>query len=85
MWDLYVFARHQVAHGLHGGHTLKAPALGSRVQVVEFVALALDALSISVCPNCSREQTLARFGALVCLVDVYSVILLHINLPVCQC
>ena len=76
MWDLYVLTRHQVAHSLHCGHTLKAPALGGRVQIVEFVALALDAFSIPVSPHRGREQALTSLATTVRLVDVHGVVLL---------
>ena len=79
MGYLYLFARHQVLDSLHCGHTLKAPALCSRVQIVEFIALPLDACFIPVSPNCSTKQALTCLGTTVPFVDVHGVVLFHVG------
>ena len=85
MWDLDVLARHQVLYSLHCREVFKSPALGCRVQVVEFVALASHGVCIAVGPNCSREQAFAGLATGISLVYVHGVVLFQSSLLCCLC
>jgi hypothetical protein len=70
MRDLNILPSHQVLDSLHTWRPIKAEAVFWAIQWKQFSHSATHGIVVFDGPNCSREQALSSFVALISFVDV---------------